>query len=109
MIIVIYQCCFPYFAGVYGSFSVHGMSPSVYWSHLSETVYSGATSITLQDAVDWSVGSKILVATTSFDTTETEIVEISAVSDDGLTISLTTPLEHHHIGMYTNIILLSSR
>ena len=91
------------FAGVYGSLNLHGITNSVYWTQLSSTVDSGATSIALHEPVDWEVGSQIVVATTSYDSAETEVVVVASVGADGLTLDITPPLQYHHLGRGFNI------
>jgi hypothetical protein len=70
---------------------IHG-SPRVAWTALNATAYPGATSITVVEPVDWDIGSKIVIATTDFESplsSHTEVATLKAVSDGGLTLDLT--------------------
>jgi hypothetical protein len=77
---------------------LHGRFHHVTWTRLAATVARGATSLSLQQPVDWAVGSKIIVTSTHWDRTQVEEKIITALSDGGLTIELEDALEHLHLG-----------
>ena len=70
----------------------------VTWSLLASTASAGATSITLQHQVNWSVGDEIIIATTGtrHSQIENEVRTIAGVS--GATLTLTEALEYDHLG-----------
>ncbi|XP_043232444.1 fibrocystin-L-like [Amphibalanus amphitrite] len=82
-----------------GTLELHGRPLDVTWTYLASTAAAGATSITLDRAVGWAVGDEIVIATTGdkFSMGESEKRVISAVSEDGLTLTLDTPLAFEHI------------
>jgi len=66
------------------------------WDRLAASVDAGATSITLLNGqLDWPVGAQIVIATTGdrHSQRETETAIISAISADGMTLTLEAPLE----------------
>ena len=78
--------------------AVAGKPRSHTWTRLDGSVSAGATSITLEAAVDWVAGDEIIIATTGdrFSTIESEQRTIASVS--GTTLTLTEPLEYGHLG-----------
>lgn len=46
---------------------MYGQERSQTWTMLASTVSAGATTLTLQEDVDWVAGEKIVVASTDFD------------------------------------------
>lgn len=64
----------------YGTLDIHGVPRQPTWTHLETTVSPGDTTITLNTPVDWQVGEEIIIATTSFKSTETEQRTITAVA-----------------------------
>jgi hypothetical protein len=47
-----------------GIVDMHGKTISQTWTHLAATASNGASQITLRQAVNWSVDSEIVIATT---------------------------------------------
>ncbi|KAA0710211.1 Fibrocystin-L Polycystic kidney and hepatic disease 1-like protein 1 [Triplophysa tibetana] len=84
--------------GVFGSLDLYGMPHNVYHTKLARTVQAGNNTLSLEEAVDWKVGDKILLSTTSYDPWQTEICTISAISDYGRTLILNQPVTYTHIG-----------
>ncbi|XP_051526679.1 fibrocystin-L-like [Myxocyprinus asiaticus] len=84
--------------GVFGSLDLYGMPHNVYHTKLASTARAGNNTLSLQEAVDWKVGDKVLLSTTSYDPWQTEIRTITAVSDFGRTLTLDQPLSYTHIG-----------
>lgn len=75
---------------------MHGKERTRTWTEVAATIAAGAVSFTVIAPVDWVAGERIAVAATGFDHYETEEKEISSVSVDGLTITVTTPFKYRH-------------
>ena len=84
-----------------GIVDMHGASVVRTWTRLASTVAAGATQITLRQSVNWPVGSMIVIATTGdyLSQGETETRTVTAVSSNGLTLTLNAPLTHNHLGV----------
>lgn len=48
-------------------FDIHGKPRIRTWTELSDTITAGSNTVKLMDAVDWTVGEQIVVASTSYD------------------------------------------
>ena len=71
--------------------SIHG-APQVAWTQLAATALPGDSEIRLQDSVNWPLGSRIVIATTDFESpksSHTEIASVAEVLDDGKRVRLT--------------------
>ena len=69
---------------------IHG-APQVAWTQLAATVLPGASEIMLQDAVTWPVDSKIVIATTDFESprsSHSEVATVARVFDNGKRVQL---------------------
>ena len=84
-----------------GSLDIHGKYVPVTWTHLATTASIGATTIELKQPVTWKVGDHIALATTGDRNSQKENEEnyIDAISDDGRTVTLKTPLKYQHISI----------
>ncbi len=80
-----------------GTIELHG-EERVSWTNLETTIEAGLSTIQVKDPVDWVMGDKIVLTSTSLDWTEVDEAEIQSVSLDGKTITLTAPVEFRHIG-----------
>ena len=86
--------------GVFGTLDMHGLPRDVYWTRLSATKNAGETVIELEDDVatgsdgDWKVGDEIVIASTTFEARQAEVVKISQVTNN--IITLKTPLQYKH-------------
>lgn len=69
-------------------FSLHGELRTPTWTQLKSTIEPGATQFELIEAVDWRVGEKIVVASTSFDHYEAEEMTIDSVSANKTVITV---------------------
>jgi hypothetical protein len=80
---------------------LHGAPVIRTWTRLAATAVAGATQITLLQNVDWPVGSQIVIATTGdyMSQGESELAIITAVSPNGLTLTLASPLNNTHLGI----------
>ncbi|MCJ8746157.1 hypothetical protein PDJAM_G00138700 [Pangasius djambal] len=83
--------------GVFGALDLYGMPHRVYHTKLASTASAGSSSLSLQEPVDWQAGDEIVLSTTSYDPWQTETRTISAVSDNGLTLTVDQPLTYTHI------------
>ncbi|XP_053468790.1 PKHD1 like 1, tandem duplicate 1 [Ictalurus furcatus] len=83
--------------GVFGGLDLYGMPHRVYHTKLGSTAMAGSNSLSLQEPVDWQVGDEIVLSTTSYDPWQTETRTISAVSNNGLTLTVDQPLTYTHI------------
>ena len=74
------------------------------WTRLANTTSIGATQLTVLHPIDWPVGSQIVIATTDnyLSQKQSEIRTIVAVSSDGLTMTLDSPLKYQHLGIIQN-------
>ncbi|CAF4433885.1 unnamed protein product, partial [Adineta steineri] len=88
-----------------GTVDMHGTNLVRTWTRLGSTAAAGATQITLSQYVDWPVNSQIVIATTGdYESQgETETRTITAISSNGLTLTLDSPLTYQHLGV-TQII-----
>jgi cell migration-inducing and hyaluronan-binding protein len=78
-----------------GQLELHG-EPREGWTRLDATAAAGADSITLERAMDWRAGDRIVIASTDFDYEQAE--ERTVVAVDGATLTLDAPLEVEHWG-----------
>ncbi|XP_042290990.1 PKHD1 like 1, tandem duplicate 1 [Thunnus maccoyii] len=84
--------------GVFGTLELYGQPHNVYHTKLAATADAGSNSLRLTQSVDWKVGDEVVISTTSYNASETEKRKITAVSSDGLVLTLDQPLAHTHIG-----------
>ncbi|XP_072025340.1 fibrocystin-L-like [Amphiura filiformis] len=82
--------------GVFGGLDLHGISRTVYWTHLASTIFPGDNTITVVKDTDWKVGDEIVIATTSYDPWHTETFAIAAVN--GRTFTLNATVQYKHLG-----------
>jgi hypothetical protein len=85
-----------------GTFELHGALSTPSWTRLSATAQIGASTITLQDSVNWQVGDKIVIATTDYPAyydvvpDQNEYKTVAGVS--GNVVTLDSPLSFMHWG-----------
>jgi cell migration-inducing and hyaluronan-binding protein len=70
------------------------------WTRLNVTAAKGATSLTLEGAVKWRAGDRLVIASTDFDMNQAEEVTVSSVS--GQTVTFTPALKYTHFGEVQN-------
>lgn len=89
-----------------GEISIHGEVKKS-WTFLNATALAGASTIVLEEAIDWKVGDQIMITTTGIETTgkgkrfdynETETRLIKAISADKKTITIDSVLKYQHFG-----------
>jgi hypothetical protein len=80
---------------------MHGIDYGQTWTQLGATANIGASQIILRQAVSWPVGSQIIIPTTGdyLSQGESEVRTITALSPDGRTLTLDTPLNFTHLGV----------
>lgn len=80
---------------------MHGAPVIRTWTKLASTANASSTQITLLENVNWPVGSLIIIATTGdhLSQGESEQRYITAISSDGKTLTLNTPLRYTHLGV----------
>ena len=84
---------------MFGGLDLHGADVGpVYWTTLETTANPGHNTITLTQAVQWAVGSEVMIAPTGFKISETEIRTITAVSANKKILTLGQALQYKHIG-----------
>ncbi|XP_076438592.1 LOW QUALITY PROTEIN: fibrocystin-L-like [Babylonia areolata] len=83
-----------------GTLDLHGHPTPVTWTLLSATATSGSRQVHLTTPVNWRPGDHIVLPTTSHPRSQNqnEVHVISAVSADGLTLTLRDPLTYDHVG-----------
>ncbi|KAK7105773.1 hypothetical protein V1264_017108 [Littorina saxatilis] len=82
-----------------GTLDLHGHPTPVTWTLLETTANAGDTSLTLTTPVNWKVGDEIVIPSTSHrhSQVQNEVNVISAISSDGLTLTLRDPLAYKHV------------
>ncbi len=86
-----------------GEIDMHGRPINVTWTRLAVTANPGDTTIQLQDAVDWEIGGKVVIASTSLSQRENEELEIIGIDSNGLMLTVSPPLEYEHISVRQTI------
>ena len=88
------------FLGAMNGGTIHLHGPErVSWTKLGATAVAGATTLTLDDPVDWVAGEQIVITSTDTNWNHAEERVIASVSGDGLTVTLTEALEYTHTGV----------
>ena len=62
--------------GVFGKLILNSLETTVPWTKLNNTASSGSNTLTLSEAVDWAIGTSIVVTTSSFIAHESEKLTI---------------------------------
>ena len=85
-----------------GTLELHGALATPSWTRLSATAQIGATTLTLDDSVQWKVGDKIVIATTDFSAYYTVVPdqnEYKTITNvNGNVITVDSPLSYMHWG-----------
>jgi hypothetical protein len=88
------------FLGAMNGGTIHLHGPErVSWTKLGATALAGATTLTLDDPVDWVAGEQMVITSTYTNWNHAEERVIASVSGDGLTVILTEALEYTHTGV----------
>mmetsp|Transcript_41647 Transcript_41647/g.63629 ORF Transcript_41647/g.63629 Transcript_41647/m.63629 type:complete len:171 (-) Transcript_41647:4546-5058(-) len=75
---------------------MHGVKREPTWTSLETTAEQGATTITLQEPVDWIAGEEIGIASTGYEGREGERRTIKSVDSTKTIITFDKPLEFKH-------------
>ena len=88
-----------------GTIDMHGRPLNVTWSRLSQTVNAGDNRLYLRDTVDWAVGGKVVIASTSFSQRENEELTIEAIEEgaSGSVLTVSPALSHSHISVQQTV------
>jgi cell migration-inducing and hyaluronan-binding protein len=78
-----------------GQLELHGEARSA-WTRLAATANAGTTQLLLETAPNWRAGDRVVIASTSFEPNEAEVVVVAAVS--GTSVTLGEPLHFTHWG-----------
>lgn len=89
---------------MFGGLDLHGLERETSWTRLEQTAEEGSDTITLNDAVDWVAGDKIVIAPTGYRVSEAEIRTIDTVS--GKKLTLTKALQYEHRGTLDCILVI---
>ena len=87
---------------------IHGKPRNVSWTTLNSTAFKGQNSISLKQSVDWQINELIVISTTSYIPTETEVFTIIGVSSDRKTLTLNSTLLYDHLSFVENSITISA-
>ena len=82
-----------------GVLEMHGAPRTPVWTMLDSTADVGSNKITLIEAVDWKVGESIVIAPTSYESTEAEELVITAIDRTNANkpvITLNATLQYKH-------------
>ena len=83
----------------FGSLELYGIPHSIQWTSLASTAAAGSSApLRLAAPVDWPPGAEVVVTTSSFEARETEVRRVTAVSEDGLQVTLNDTLRYQHLG-----------
>ncbi|XP_013209363.1 fibrocystin-L [Microtus ochrogaster] len=84
-----------------GTLDLHGLPVPVVWTRLAHTANAGEWTLIVQEAVTWKAGESIVIASTGHRHSqgENEKRTIASVSSDGMSITLTRPLNYTHLGI----------
>ena len=88
-----------------GLLDIHGVAKTPSWTTLSSTVQAGSSTITLSQAVNWSQGDSIVIASTSYEFDEAEVRTILSIDATQKILTLDAPLAYKH---YSNTDTLES-
>ena len=87
---------------------IHGKPRNVTWTTLNETSYAGQSQIVVSTPVDWQINEQIVISTTSYIATETEIFTIVNISSDRQTITLNSNLLYDHLCFVQDSVAISA-
>ena len=78
-----------------GTLDIHGEHRRS-WTRLAATAAGGASGLSLQDAVDWRAGDRVVIASTDYDAGKAEEAVVTSVT--GTSVSLQAGLRNTHWG-----------
>lgn len=80
-----------------GRLELHGR-PGISWTRLVETAPAGADLLKLEEAVDWEIGTEVVI--TPSERHAEEVRKVLSLEDNGFTLRLDEPLRHEHLGTW---------
>jgi hypothetical protein len=89
-----------------GSVRLHGLPKQPTWTVLNATANVGDTSITVNGPVNWQVGDRIVIASSSFyatDVDEATITNVTVITDAGAEGSAAVRLDLDVALVYTHL------
>ncbi|CAF1102447.1 unnamed protein product [Rotaria sordida] len=88
---------------IYAIVDMHGANVIRTWTRLASVAIIGSTQIIILHPVDWPIDSTIVITTIGNYLTQgkTEICTITAISSNGLTLTLDSALVNTHLGSVT--------
>ncbi|XP_072034167.1 fibrocystin-L-like [Amphiura filiformis] len=96
-----------------GTLDLHGNPVPVTWTHLAHTIKKGDKRLTLMKPVTWKVGDEIVIASTGSRNSvkESEVLTITGVSVDGMTLDFEPAVQYDHISVVQTIhgVVLETR
>mmetsp|Transcript_20181 Transcript_20181/g.37625 ORF Transcript_20181/g.37625 Transcript_20181/m.37625 type:complete len:2913 (-) Transcript_20181:48-8786(-) len=78
-----------------GTLELNGKNRLRTWTCLERTVEAGSSTLVIRDEVDWTVGEVIVVASTSFESSDAEVRTISARNGREITVSEVFKRSHY--------------
>lgn len=84
-----------------GQIDIHGFQFHPTWTRIAASIRAGDNRIYLQDAVNWAVGQRVVVATTlyrDYETDQNEEMTIVSISEDGKVLETSTAFKFSHYG-----------
>ena len=87
-----------------GTLDLHGLPIKDTWTRLNATARPGDTELTVKHNVsDWSIGGKIVLASTSYSQRENEELTITDITNNGYTIHVSPPVNYTHVSLIQTI------
>ena len=78
-----------------GVLSLHGKPHETRWTRLKATAPAGSDKLQLEEPVDWEPGSRVVIASSTFNPDQAE-VSVIAASAGSRVLMLEEPLKHEH-------------
>lgn len=89
-------------ANMHGILGLYGKAKVPAWTRLVQTADVGESSIVVSGKVNWEVGDRLVVASSSYnaeDVDEADITGISVTTEGNTRIALSNPLRYTHLGL----------
>lgn len=81
-----------------GTLRLIGQTKNSQWLKLRKTALAGEDQIHLTEAVNWSPGDQVVMASTNYNMNEAEQRTIKAILNNGMVVQFTQPLSYTHWG-----------
>jgi hypothetical protein len=79
-----------------GKINIHGKNIGKNWTKLSQTSPAGTNIVRTVDALQWPVGSQVVIPSSDFDPMHYEEANVTAISADGKNITIDKNLTYDH-------------